>query len=400
MKSLTCPKVFLPLIVLAGICCSYGCEKKNEYIPPPPPPVTVMQPEQKDVTDYADFTGTAKATESVELRARVKGFLERINFQEGAFVKQGELLFVIDPKPFQAALDQAKADLDAKQAELARARIEYRRNQRLAAQNAASERQLVETKAAQETGIAAVAAAKAKVEEAELNLGYTHITAPISGMITRSLVDRGNLVGASENTLLATIYKIEPIYAFFNVSEREILAYMEAAQKTEKSSDEGSRVVYLGLSNETGYSHKGEINYIDPYVDPDTGTIQVRSVFPNAEKRILPGMFVRVRIPIGVSRNALLISERAIGADQSGHFVLTVNKEDVVEQRQVELGALVDGMRVVTKGIGAADWVIISGIQRARPGSKVNPTKESAISQKTEQAPSKKTQPTETSSKP
>jgi len=400
VKSLACPKVLLAFILLAGIGCLCGCEQKNEYVPPPPPPVTVMQPEQKDVTDYADFTGTARATESVELRARVKGFLERINFQEGALVKQGELLFVIDPKPFQAALDQARADLQAKQAELARARIEYRRNQRLAAQNAASERQLVETKAAQETGEAAVAAAKAKVEEAELNLGYTHITAPISGMITRSLVDKGNLVGASENTLLATIYKIEPIYAFFNVSEREILEYMEAAQKPEKSSDEGSRVVYLGLSNETGYSHKGEINYIDPYVDPDTGTIQVRSVFPNADRRILPGMFVRVRIPIGVSRNALLISERAIGADQSGHFVLTVNKEDVVEQRQVELGALVDGMRAVTKGIDAEAWIIVSGIQRARPGAKVNPAKESAISQTTERAPSKKSQPTETASKP
>ncbi|MGA7878985.1 MAG: efflux RND transporter periplasmic adaptor subunit [Desulfoferrobacter sp.] len=400
MKSLACPKVFLTLIILAGIGCFCGCEQKNEYVPPPPPPVTVMQPEQKDVTDYADFTGTARATESVELRARVKGFLERINFQEGALVKQGELLFVIDPKPFQAALDQAKADLQAKQAELARARIEYRRNQRLAAQNAASERQLVETKAAQETGEAAVAAAKAKVEEADLNLGYTHITAPISGMITRSLVDKGNLVGASENTLLATIYKIEPIYAFFNVSEREILEYMEKAQQPEKPSNESSHAVYLGLANETGYPHKGEINYIDPYVDPDTGTVQVRGIFPNADRRILPGMFVRVRIPIGVSRNALLISERAIGADQGGHFVLTVNKEDVVEQRQVELGALVDGMRVVTKGIDTENWVIVSGIQRARPGSKVNPTKESAISQTTERAPSKKSQPTETASKP
>lgn len=385
--------------LLFAVGLFYGCEKKNEYIPPPPPPVTVMQPEQRDVTNYADFTGTAKAIESVELRARVKGFLESIKFEEGAFVKQGELLFVIDPKPFQAALDQAKADLDAKQAELSKARIEYRRNQRLAAQNAASERQLVATKAAQETGEAAVAAAKAKIEEAELNLGYTRITAPISGMITRSLVDTGNLVGASENTLLATIYKIDPIYAFFNVSEREVLEYMEKAQRPERDSTASSRAVYLGLANESGYPHKGEVNYIDPYVDPDTGTVQIRGVFPNPDRRILPGMFLRVRIPIGVSKNALLISERAIGADQSGHFVLTVNQEDVVEQRQVELGTLVDGMRVIIKGISAKDWVIVSGTQRARPGSKVKPNKGSPASREAEQASGKKPETAETAPK-
>lgn len=389
MKSLPCLKLILSLTILAGIGCFPGCEKKNEYVAPPPPQVTVTQPLQKDVTNYADFTGTTKAIESVELRARVKGFLEKINFEPGAFVKQGDLLFIIDPKPFQAALDQAKAALEAKQAELDRARIEYRRNQRLAAANAASERQLVETKAAQEMGEAAVSAARAQVEEAQLNLGYTHITAPISGVITRTLVDVGNLVGASENTLLATIYKVDPIYAYFNASEREVLEFLEDKELKKAADSNENRPVHLGLANESGYPHEGKVDYADPYVDPETGTVQIRGVFPNPDVKILPGMFVRVRVPIGETEDALLVTDRALGSDQSGKFLLTVNKEDVVAQVPVETGALVDGMRVITKGIGPNDWVIVSGLQRARPGAKVDPQKEDSASKAVKQSSDK-----------
>ncbi len=361
-----------------------GCKPSNDYQAPPPPTVTVSHPIQQDVTDFLEFTGTTKAVELVEIRARVQGFLESVHFEAATDVKKGDLLFVIDPKPFKAQAYKAQAELKRKQATLTLAHENYQRTQKLYKQKAAPRVDFVKTKANRDTAQADVEAAQAQLEEAKLNLSYTQVRAPISGQIGRSLVSVGNLVGAGENTHLTTVVQYDPILAYFSLNERDLLhlrkQYPEKRGQAKKNQGKEG-LIHLGLANDEGYPYQGRVDFFDQGVDPTTGTFLLRGSFSNpAPHSILPGMFVRIRAPIQEQKGAILISERALGSDQNGRYVLAVNTENVVEYRPVEVGASLNQMRVITKGLQLDDWVVVKGLLRARPGATVNPEREEKLS--------------------
>lgn len=354
----------------------WGCGEENTYVPPPPPAVSVSQPIRQTVTDYIEVTGNTQASNSVNLVARVEGYLQSVDFADGSIVKKGDLLFVIEPEPYEAQVQLQEATVAQQQASLAQASEEYARQQRLIKQNATSQSELENWQAQQATAQAAVDAANANLEIAKINLGYTRIVAPFDGRMGRHLVDPGNLVGAGAPTQLATIEQLAPIYVYFNVDEADVLrvrAGMRAAGKTLATI---SPVKFgVGLQNETGYPHEAILDFIDSEIDQSTGTLQVRGSIANHDYLFLPGMFVRVRVPAGTTPDALLVPDRALGIDQRGHYLLLVDGNDEVEQRPVQIGALTGGMRVITEGLDADDWVVVDGMQRAIPGNKVQPRK-------------------------
>jgi RND family efflux transporter MFP subunit len=355
-------------------CLLAGCGENNTYVPPPPPTVTVAQPVQRTVTDTIQLTGTTQSSNSVNLVARVPGYLQTVNFTDGSLVKQGDLLFVIEPDPYEANLELAKATVEQQQATLTQATAEYERQQRLIKQNATSQSQVESWQAQAAAAQAAVDEANANLRTAQINLGYTRITAPFDGRIGRHLVDPGNLVGAGAPTQLATIDQLAPIYVYFNLDEQDVLrlrAGLRAAGKT--LADVEPVKLAIGLQNETGYPHEATLDFVASEVDQSTGTLQARGVIPNQDYVFLPGLFVRVQVPVGTTDDALLVPDRALGIDQRGHYLLVVGEDDVVEQRPVEIGALSDGLRVITQGLGAGDRVVTDGVQRAIPGSKVAP---------------------------
>lgn len=360
------------LFVVAGLV-SAGCTSPP---PPPPPPmqVTVSLPLRQTITTYAEYTGMTEAVESVEIRARVEGYLESIHFTPGTQVRQGDLLFVIDPKPFEAKLAQAEAELARQEAALKSAEATLQRRELALSERAVSEIAVIQSRADRDVVLAAIEAAKAAIKTAQLDLSYTSIRAPISGRISRNLVDVGNLVGATERTLLATIVREDPIYVYFNVSERDYLYYKKHHGETQSPTNPSPATpIYLGLSDENGYPHEGRVDYVGNRIDASSGTIQVRGVFTNPDHLILPGLFARIRVPIGTERDALLVPEPALGADQQGRYLLLVNKDNVVEYRPVRIGTKVDGKCVIEEGLAPDDRVIVSGIQRALPGAKVEP---------------------------
>jgi RND family efflux transporter MFP subunit len=363
--------------LLALIVCSLlwftGCkEKKNTYVPPPPAGVTVSKPLVKTVTTYAEFTGTTEAKESVEIRPRVEGYLKKILFTPSSYVKEGDLLFVIDPRPYEAKLKEAQAELLVRRAELELAKTTLTRKENAYKDRAVSEVDVIEARAKKEQADAQVESAKASVETAQLNLNYTHITAPINGRIDRSLVDKGNLVGAGTPTLLATIVNDDPMYAYFTVSERDLLYYQEHSKAKEFSLDTRQKA-FLGLSNQADYPYKGNIDYVDNRLQATSGTMQVRAVFNNENHWLLPGLFARISVPLGQEENALLVPDQALGVDQQGEYVLVVTKDNKVEYRSVTTGILDNGMRVIADGLEADDRVIVKGLQKARPGAEVTP---------------------------
>lgn len=363
------------VLVFAAAFLLGGCRQKNQYQAPPPPTVTVSRPLQQAVTHYAEFTGMTDAVESVDIRARVEGYLQSIHFTPGTWVEKGDLLFVIDPKPYQAKLDEAEADLLISQAELRLAEATLKRKENAYKKKAVSEVEVIEARAEKDKAKAAIAAAKAAIETARLNFSYTRISARISGRIGRDLVDTGNLVGASERTLLTTIVKDDPIYAYFNVNERDLLnGHQKSPQKQSPIACDAQTTVYLGLSTDAGYPYKGCVDYADNRVDEATGTLQVRGVFPNPDHVILPGLFARVRIPVGNNDKALLVPEKAVGTDQQGSYLLVVNDQNAVEYRLVKIGVRIDDMRVIEAGLKFDERVIVNGVQRARPGITVTPT--------------------------
>jgi membrane fusion protein, multidrug efflux system len=352
-----------------------GCDQKNEYVPPPPPPVTVGQPLKQPLTDYLEVTGSTQVSLTVTLTARIEGFLQSVDFKDGSFVKKGDLLFVIEPAPYEAKVKQQEANVEQQQALLDHAISEYERQQRLVKQNATSEANVEQWKANRDSYRAGLDGAKANLDQARINLGYTKIVAPFDGRIGRHLVDPGNLVGAGAPTKLATIDELDPMYAYFNVSENDVLRIRDSLRKRglARPGAETSVPVQVGLQTETGYPHQGRLDFIDTGVDASTGTLLLRAVLPNADRTFLPGLFVRVRVPYERREGALFVTERAVGVDQSGRYVLVVGKENVVVQRPVEVGALIDGMRVINKGVTADDWIVVDGLQRAIPGAKVSP---------------------------
>jgi len=365
-----------------------ACESKNEYITPPAPEVTVSQPIQKSVTEYLEFTGTTQSVGFVEVKARVSGILESMYFTPGANVQQGGLLFIIDPEPYQAELEAAEAELISAQAQLGRAQAELNRADELIKKNYISKTEHLQRKTDRDVAKAAIGLKTAMVRAAEIQLEYTQVVAPISGRIGRNMVDVGNLVGEGKATLLTTITQYQPMYAYFHLNELDLLRVMKLRNKqsqqsgyeTEQKSEQALNIpLYLGLVDEDDYPHPGILDFSESSVNTETGTMELRGVFANTEGpvRLLPGLFARLRLPIGTNPGALLINERAIGADQSGRYVLVVNLENKVEKHLVTLGQHIDGMVVIEKGIKPSDKVIVNGLQKARPGSVVSPQTES-----------------------
>jgi multidrug efflux system membrane fusion protein len=367
-----CPRLVragaLAVLLFLAACENAG----NNYKPPPPPPVTVAHPIVKPVTDYLEQTGSASAVASVNLVARVPGYLESVNFRDGNIVNKGDVLFVIEPASYVANVKLAEATLAQQRAQLTRNSEEYERQLRLVKQSASSQANVEKWLAERNSAAAAVDEAKANLDIARINLGYTKVTAPFTGRIGRHLVDAGNLVGTPSPTTLATLEQIEPIDVYFNVGEPDVLRIHAMIRKQGLGPADIYRIpVYAGLQTDTGYPHEGRLDFIDTGLDPSTGTLQVRAAFPNRDHLLLPGLFVRVRVPVEQDKEALLVSNRALGVDQSGAYLLVVNADDVVEQRTVETGALVDGLRVITGGLKKTDWVVVEGLQRATPGTKV-----------------------------
>jgi len=371
-------------VVLLALGLTAACEQKNTYVEPPPPKVTVAEPLQRDVVDYLEFTGNTQAYKEVEIRARVSGFLKSMHFTPGTRVDMGDLLFVIDPKEYQAEFNAAQAELNAAKAMEHRAKTEYQRAKRVYDKGAGRETDVVKWQGERDVALARMERAGAKLERADLDLGYTQVTAPISGRVSRNFVDTGNLVGEGEATLLTTVTQFDPMYVYFNLNENDLLRVHAMYRKRvkekgfnpdEESDSEAEIPLYLGLANEEGHPHEGVLDFAESGVDPGTGTIQLRGAFPNPGPvyALLPGLFTRVRMPVEKRENALLVSERAIGADQGGRYLLTVDSKNVVEKRPIRIGQLEDGLRVIEEGLKPGDRVVVNGVQRARPGAKVDP---------------------------
>ena len=380
----SCKRPALLLAILCSPCLFVACEQQNRYVEPPPPKVTVAEPLQQTVINYLEFTGNTQAIEQVDVRARVAGFLQSKHFTPGTVVQEGDLLFVIDPREYQAEVKAAQAELGSAEAQLKRADIELGRAKRLYKQKAGSEAEVVKWQGESEIAKAAVTRAKAKLDRARLELSYTKVTAPLAGRISRNLVDVGNLVGDGEATLLTRITKYDPMHVYFNLNERDLLMVMAmyrqrvADKGLDPQTEPGAEAeipLYLGLANEEGYPHEGIADFAESSVDPETGTLELRGVFPNPGRTpvLVPGLFARIQMPIDKQEDALLVSERAIGADQGGRYLLVVNKENVVEKRPIRLGRLADGLRVISEGLQPGELVIVNGLQRARPGGKVVP---------------------------
>jgi membrane fusion protein, multidrug efflux system len=340
-----------------------------------PPDVTVTQPVQRDVTRYLEYTGTTAALESVDIRARVPGFLQKIQFQPRAKVKARDPLFVIDPRQYEAAVKQAEAKLKAQKASSKLAQTELKINQQLESKEAISGLKLEKKAAERDVADADVELAEAELENARLKLEWCYATSPIDGRVSRNLVDAGNLVGEAEKTLLTTVVNDESIYAYFNVSEADLLPILRRrVGEVGRSSQEIPPVpVYLGLADETGYPHEGHLDFADTKVTSQTGTIQVRGIFDNPDGLLMPGLFVRVRVPVE-KRVGLLVPDAAVQFDQGGRYVLVATDDNVVQQKRVKIGQQLEGLRVIDDGLTPKDRVIISGVQRARPGAKVSPS--------------------------
>jgi len=353
-----------------------ACNSKNAYVPPPPPKVQVAQPIEKPVTLYLELTGNTQAFNSVDLVARVQGYLESIDYKDGAFATKGKQLFGIERDQYQQQLDQANATLAANQATLEYNTAEYERQAALARQDFASKSISQQWKANQDSAAAQVLSAKAAIELAKINLGYTNVTAPFNGVVSNHLVDVGALVGSGSATKLATIVQLDPMYVYFNLSEPQVLAITQSNAKAGlpfRTTDLSSIPVDIGLQGEDGYPHKGHMDYADPQVNQSTGTLTARALFDNKDQRLLPGLFARVRTPVGRLDKAVLTRNDAIGTSQEGSYVLVVGPDNVVQRKIVKTGDREGQLRVIESGLDPSDWVVTEGIQRAFPGAKVDP---------------------------
>jgi RND family efflux transporter MFP subunit len=364
-----------PLLACAGLLALLSaCGQENKFVAPPPPKVTVQLPLQQEVTPFLEATGNTAAVNTVKLVARVQGYVQEIKYQDGTPVKKGTPLFVIEPEPYKVKLEQAQAAEEGAKATLVNAQAEYQRQKELQAKDVSTQANLDKALANRDTAHANVLQAQANVETAEINLGYTTVSAPFDGVVTARKVSVGELVGGDQPNQLATIVQVDPIWVWFNLSERDVQRARAAmAERGMTVADiVGKLPVEVGLQTETGYPHKGVIDYVDPTVNQSTGVLQMRGIFDNPAPALLPGYFVRVRVPRR-AQPALLVPEVAVGADQGGRYVLTVNADNVVEQRRVELGQSFGQMRAIETGLKPDDRVVVAGILDAIPGQKVDP---------------------------
>lgn len=367
----TTTSVFVSVFALAGLLAA--CGEQNTYSAPPPPKVTVSLPLQQDVSRYFDSTGNAAAVNSVDLVARVQGFVQAISYTDGQFVKKGTSLFTIEPEPYRLKVVSAKASVTAAQATLLVKQQDFDRQADLLKKQVSAQVTYDQALAARDSAQADLQSAQANEQQAEINYGYTDVAAPFDGIVTARQVSVGQLVGATTPTTLSTIVQLDPIWVNFNASERDVLAVREFLAKEGKTTANllGTSVE-IGLQTEEGYPHAGKLDYVAPDIDPSTGTLAARAVLDNGNRTLLPGMFARIRIP-GKPRPALLVPDIAIGSDQAGRYVLVVNKDNVVEQRKVEPGQLEGDLRVIEDGLAKDDRVVFGGVMQAIPGQKVDP---------------------------
>lgn len=362
------------LAAATAVVALAGCEDKNTFVAPPPPKVDVATPLQRPVTRYVEATGNTAPIKSVDLVARVQGFLQSIDYQDGTFVKQGTQLFTIEPETYKLKLDQAQAAETGAQASLKQAEADYKRQVELVQRQAVSQATLDTSTSTRDNAQASLQQAQANTRLAEVNYGYTKVTAPFDGIVSAHMVSVGELVGVSSPTQLASIVAMDPIYVNFTVNEQDVLRIRaEAVRRGLTSADLKQFPIQIGLQTETGYPHEGHLDYVSPTLNQSTGTLAVRGLVPNDKRVLLPGYYVRVRVPFDQDKSALLVPDTALGSDQGGRYLLVVGGDNVVEQRKVQIGQIDDGMRVIEGGLKPDDRVVIAGILRVIPGQKIDP---------------------------
>jgi RND family efflux transporter MFP subunit len=363
------------VLLVAGFL-SAGCGETSLPPAPGPPVVTVAVPVEQTVTDKVDFSGKTAAVESVELRARVDGYLQTVQYEEGNEVKKDQVLFGIDPRPYQIELERANAQVKAAEAQAAQADATYRRSASLMRSNATSVEQLEKDRRTRDVSVAALAATKANVQLKQINRDFTNVISPINGRVDKADVTVGNLVSANLNdaNVLTNIVRMEPMYAYFDVDELTALRLLrlqlqgKLAPREQKPPE-----VLLGLGRDSNYPLRGTVDFVGNQIDPSTGTITARGVFPNKDRALSPGLFVHIRLPLGEPHKALLVNDRALGTNQGQKFLYIVNEKNKIEYRPVTIRALHNGLREVTDGLKPGERVVINGLVRVRPGVTVEP---------------------------
>jgi multidrug efflux system membrane fusion protein len=368
-----------PLAALAILTLA-ACDRAPETAAAlPAPKVTVADVIEQPIIDWDEVTGRLEAPESVQIQPRVSGYIDKVAFTEGALVKKGDLLFQIDPRPFQAQVNRLQAELDQARANSMRTDSEARRGERLRTSNAISAEQADARKSAASESKAAVAAIQAQLDAARLDLGFTRVTAPIDGRVGRAEVTAGNLVSAS-GARLTTVVSTDKVYAYFDADERTYLKYTKLARQGTRSA---TSPVYLGLSDEVGHPHLGEMSFMNNQVDPRTGTIQGRAVFDNRDGRFTPGLYARLKLVGSATYDAELVRDEAIGTDLGKKYVLVLGDDESVSYRAIELGPKIQGLRVIREGLNPGEKIVVNGLQRVRPGMKVSPELASMADEKT-----------------
>jgi RND family efflux transporter MFP subunit len=368
----------LALIVLAGLCAG-ACTKGQTIAQaaPAPPEVSVARVLVRNIVEWDEFTGRLVAVDTVAVRPRVSGYIERVAFKEGAEVKRGDPLFLIDQRPYVAELDRARADLQRATSRAELSKRERERAEKMIGTHAISQEEADERINAEHEAGASVSAAQAAVDTATLNLSFTRVTSPIAGRVSRAEITEGNLVSggtAGTATLLTTVVSLDPIRAYFESDEQVFLKHISLPQAGAHTGGHAARTpVFLGLANEEGYPHEGYLDFVDNQVDPSTGTIRARAVFDNKARLFTPGLFARLKLVGSGRHESVLIDDRAVGTDQDKKFVLQVGTDNATEYRPVVLGPVVDGLRVVRAGLKPGDRIIVNGLQRVRPGMPVTP---------------------------
>ncbi len=361
-------------VALGVVLLLVGCKPENKFAPPPPPRVQVAPPLEQKITRYVEATGNLSPVNQVDLVARVSGFLQEIGYRDGEMVKQGNKLFVVEPRPYLNQLQEAQATQAAAAAQLKQAEAEYVRQSQLGKQDFASQSVVDQALAKRDAARASLQQATASTENAAIQYTYTQVNAPFDGAVSAHLVSVGEYVGGTTPTKLATIVQRDPIWVQFSLSEQDVQRIREGmAKRGVKIDPVGTVPVEVGLQTDTGYPYQGLIDYVAPAIDASTGTLALRGQLKNPENRLLPGYFTRVRVPLGRDIDAMLVPDVAIGTDQLGRYVLVVNDQNVVEQRRITVSDVVGENRVVESGLKSGEKVVVNGIQRAVPGQKVTP---------------------------
>ena len=387
MRMILCGIAARGFLLIPLIGTAVACGGGGETGPPPPPEVGVTQPIRRDVTVFSEHLGSTRAYESVEVQARVTGELEKISFEPSTLVKEGAVLFVIEPRVYKAERDSADAALKSAQAELARTESDLQRVEQAIKTNAVSQSDVDLARANRDMARAGVLSAEAALDAADLQYSYTQVRAPISGQVGRNLVDRGNIVSGSERTLLTTVNRMQPMHVYFDAPEEVVLrALRKPAAELKDVQQPGERrsqtvIAQVATLIDDDFPFEGEIDFVSNTVDPDTGTIQLRAVLSNEDMSLFPGLFVRVRVPVETLEDAVVIDEKALGTDLGGRYVYLIGPDNIVEQRYVELGVVQpDGMVPILEGLEGDETYIVDGLLRARPGMPVTPGAPSAES--------------------